>query len=352
MWRGNERPRGRGKRLFAETESSTPPNSPHFSKAGVPPSPTPKRTPAFREGKRPRTEDPDILNAQTKKLSVEDENFDGLNGCLMGAVVDQFVRPPPKLIQSVSFRRSGQPLYEGTTQIPRSSSLLSTKATSMDGVSFHHPPSPTRGPPRGSCPHRSPNRITLPRVSQNPWSPRPKAPSPPLPLHRRSGSRADLNTLQQTSLFGLLFEELGTLGKGSFGTVFKCLHIVDGWEYAVKISNNPVRGNRDLQFRLNEVFALAALPGHPNLVRYYNAWVFDGYLYIQMEFCDLGSLQQKENVCYSEAQLCEMIFQLSSGLDCLHSFGMVHKDVKPDNIYISTYGKEVFFFFFFKSQKD
>ena len=58
------------------------------------------------------------------------------------------------------------------------------------------------------------------------------------------------------------------LGEGSFGRVYQCRHIVDGWDYAVKISKKPLRGTKDLDGKLQEVFALAALPGHPNLVRF------------------------------------------------------------------------------------
>jgi len=180
-------------------------------------------------------------------------------------------------------------------------------------------------------------RPTLPRSTQNPWSPHP--PVRKAPKTFGFDGQPDLNTLQNTDLYSLLFEEVKFLGEGTFGTVYQCRHIVDGWDYAVKISKKPLRGVKDLDGRLQEVFALAALPGHSNLVRYHSAWVYDSLLYIQTEYCDGGNLlaeiKKKGHNC-TERELCDMLLQLASGLDCLHTHKMVHKDIKPENIYLCT----------------
>mmetsp|Transcript_22623 Transcript_22623/g.26227 ORF Transcript_22623/g.26227 Transcript_22623/m.26227 type:complete len:1631 (-) Transcript_22623:17-4909(-) len=78
------------------------------------------------------------------------------------------------------------------------------------------------------------------------------------------------------------FNELSRLGKGGFGTVFKCTNALDGREYAVKKviiksffdSNGQLRKeySAKLQRVLREVKILALLD-HPNIVRYYTAWL-------------------------------------------------------------------------------
>ena len=73
------------------------------------------------------------------------------------------------------------------------------------------------------------------------------------------------------------FKELIALGRGGFGTVFSCENVLDGRDYAIKkiwIKNysNPQVTKDQLQRVLREVKILALLD-HPNIVRYYTAWL-------------------------------------------------------------------------------
>jgi serine/threonine protein kinase len=70
------------------------------------------------------------------------------------------------------------------------------------------------------------------------------------------------------------FREIGPLGKGGFGTVFRCENVLDGRQYAIKkvrISSGDEFSQR-LQRVLREIKSLAKLD-HPNIVRYYTAWL-------------------------------------------------------------------------------
>ena len=84
------------------------------------------------------------------------------------------------------------------------------------------------------------------------------------------------------------FEELKLIDSGSFGIVTKVRKRFDGCRYAVKrtrcpMGGKPVGGGRvALTDVLKEVFALAALDVCPFVVRYFNAWIEEGYGYIQM----------------------------------------------------------------------
>eukprot|EP00977_Amphora_coffeiformis_P010749 scaffold2518_cov178-Amphora_coffeaeformis.AAC.8 len=74
------------------------------------------------------------------------------------------------------------------------------------------------------------------------------------------------------------FEQMQALGKGGFGSVFRCRNNLDGREYAIKKvcirrkSENDTTFNQRLQRVLREVKILAVLD-HPNIVRYYTAWL-------------------------------------------------------------------------------
>ncbi|KAH7933860.1 hypothetical protein HPB49_018340 [Dermacentor silvarum] len=82
------------------------------------------------------------------------------------------------------------------------------------------------------------------------------------------------------------FLELTEVGSGEFGSVYKCLHRLDGCVYAIKKSRKPMRGTQDEKTALNEVYAHAVLGQHPHVVRYYSAWAENDHMIIQNEFCN------------------------------------------------------------------
>ena len=92
---------------------------------------------------------------------------------------------------------------------------------------------------------------------------------------------------------------------------------------------------------MNEVFAHAALMKHKHIVRYYNSWVESGRVYIQNEYCEGGSLadvlreRREQNRYFSEAELKRIMVHVAKGLRYIHSRGLVHLDVKPENIFLS-----------------
>jgi len=138
------------------------------------------------------------------------------------------------------------------------------------------------------------------------------------------------------------FLELSRLASGSFGSVVKARHRLDGVVYAVKITKKrPKRNSRDEKVALNEVFVLAAMMKHRHVVRYFNAWVESGHLHIQTEFCEGGSLEAKVDVCinsnmkFSDLELRKILIQVTRGLQYLHKKKLAHLDIKPANILIA-----------------
>jgi len=139
------------------------------------------------------------------------------------------------------------------------------------------------------------------------------------------------------------FLEIAKVASGQFGMVVKARHKLDGIVYAIKITKKNLRANSlDERMAMNEVFAHAALMKNKHVVRYFNSWVERGQIYIQNEFCDGGSLDQKltdarrEGQVFSEEELHRLLLHIGKGLKYIHSRQLVHLDIKPANIFLSV----------------
>ena len=115
-----------------------------------------------------------------------------------------------------------------------------------------------------------------------------------------------------------------------------------------QITKKQIFGNTHQErVTMNEVFAHSALIKHKHVVRYYNSWVENGRVYIQNEFCEGGALgvridelrrenhNTKEKKRFPECELKKILLHAAKGLHYIHSKGLVHLDVKPENILIT-----------------
>uniref|UniRef100_M4C5V5 Protein kinase domain-containing protein n=1 Tax=Hyaloperonospora arabidopsidis (strain Emoy2) TaxID=559515 RepID=M4C5V5_HYAAE len=137
------------------------------------------------------------------------------------------------------------------------------------------------------------------------------------------------------------FSELGLIGSGSFSKVYKCIKKIDGWEYAVKKNKRHFRGKADTERALREVQALAALSSSNHVVRYFDAWIEEDLLYIQLERLDGCSLDSFVNKYAPHKVPEEVLCKLLCHIAQLGDLGTVaHLDgsmeiTEGDNRYLS-----------------
>eukprot|EP01039_Chlorochromonas_danica_P006109 gene6109-6726_t len=112
------------------------------------------------------------------------------------------------------------------------------------------------------------------------------------------------------------FEEVAHLGEGNFSSVFCARHRLDGNLYAIKRSKMRVQSENHARMMTREVCAFTALTGCPNLVRYFSSWLEENQLYMQLELCPLGSL---EDLISKNPSRCSIIRTSTVGFEAAHS---------------------------------
>lgn len=155
-------------------------------------------------------------------------------------------------------------------------------------------------------------------------------------------ARQDSSMFPEAFRFDDHFHYVGIVGRSQTSEVYAAMHKEDGTLYAVKKSLHEFKGYADRKRWLREVECVERLPAHPHIVTYYRGWQQDMRFYIQMEYCQGGSLRNVLDHMQGSTLLEEDIwtigYQVASGLAFIHDNGVLHLDIKPDNIFISADG--------------
>ena len=135
-----------------------------------------------------------------------------------------------------------------------------------------------------------------------------------------------------------IYEVREVLGKGKFGLVRLGIHKESKRKVAIKIINKKLVSLLDLEQVKTEVEILK-IAQHPNIIRLYDVFENEKYIYIIMEHCgggDLFSYIEKRGFQLKEARAAQIIHKLSTAIYYLHQYGIVHRDLKPENILMTN----------------
>lgn len=131
------------------------------------------------------------------------------------------------------------------------------------------------------------------------------------------------------------------LGKGAFGKVFLS-HSVSNPELqvAIKTIDKNALDDDQLQLLRSEIAILNRLD-HPNIVNFYETYNDFRYLYIIMQYIegeDMKKYFSQKKEC-SEDDICQIFRYLVKAVVHCHANGIMHRDIKPDNVLIDKTGK-------------
>jgi len=132
---------------------------------------------------------------------------------------------------------------------------------------------------------------------------------------------------------------LEKLGAGGMGVVYLAEDMKLGRKVAIKVLSHEYTTNKDRLHRFEQEASAASNLNHPNILTIHEVGDDEGRHYIATEYIDGVTLRRK--MVASHLQITEVLdiaLQVASALEEAHAAGIVHRDIKPDNIMIRRNG--------------
>jgi serine/threonine kinase PknH len=127
------------------------------------------------------------------------------------------------------------------------------------------------------------------------------------------------------------------LGRGGMGEVYEAEHTVKQWTVALKLMSHAFSQDPVFRKRMEREARITGRLLEPHVVPIHDYGEIDGQLFLEMrliEGVDLGSLLKRDGPL-PPPRAVAIIHQIASALDAAHAAGVMHRDVKPQNILIT-----------------
>ena len=166
-----------------------------------------------------------------------------------------------------------------------------------------------------------------------------RQPPPPLSV---SGISA-FQTLQPGVIFGARYEILGVLGQGGMGAVYKARDIELDRLIALKVIRPELATDPAILQRFKQELILARNITHKNVVRIFDLGEAEGIRFISMEYVDGEDLRTllRRQTKFTPQEAVSVIEQVCRALDAAHAEGVIHRDLKPQNVMRDKNGRIV-----------
>ena len=131
------------------------------------------------------------------------------------------------------------------------------------------------------------------------------------------------------------------LGEGGMGKVYLVEHLVMKTQVALKVVSQTLLASAEALDRFHREIQTAAQLVHPNIVRALDAEAAGGLHLLVMEYVEGWSLEKvvTEKGPMAVVQACRVAHQAAQGLQHAHGKGMIHRDIKPQNLMVTRQGQ-------------
>ncbi|XP_025722221.1 mitogen-activated protein kinase kinase kinase 4 isoform X3 [Callorhinus ursinus] len=127
------------------------------------------------------------------------------------------------------------------------------------------------------------------------------------------------------------------IGEGQYGKVYTCISVDTGELMAMKEIRFQPNDHKTIKETADELKIFEGIK-HPNLVRYFGVELHREEMYIFMEYCDEGTLEEVSRLGLQEHVIRLYSKQITIAINVLHEHGIVHRDVKGANIFLTSSG--------------
>jgi Tol biopolymer transport system component len=136
------------------------------------------------------------------------------------------------------------------------------------------------------------------------------------------------------------YDIVGHLGAGGMGVVYRARDERLGREVAVKVLPEAVKADPERLRRFEQETRAAGALNHPNLLVVFDVGAHEGTPYLVTELLEGETLRQRlKSAPLPWKKAVELAAQLARGLAAAHEKGFVHRDLKPDNLFITKDGR-------------
>lgn len=136
------------------------------------------------------------------------------------------------------------------------------------------------------------------------------------------------------------YKIIENLGEGGMAIVYKAHDLITDRDVAVKMMRPETAANKVNLNRFEREARAAASLNHPNIVKVVNVGTFNGLPYMVNEFVNGQNLRQILDIRgkFTFMESCDIMFQLCSAVIYAHDHGVIHRDIKPQNIFLTNAG--------------
>src|SRR5437870_1053316 len=136
------------------------------------------------------------------------------------------------------------------------------------------------------------------------------------------------------------YKILSQIGAGGMGEVWRARDTLLGRDVAIKVLPAAFSENSERLRRFEQEAQAAGALNHPNILSIYHIGTHDGAPYIVSELLEGETLRERmAGGALPQRKALDYALQIARGLAAAHEKGIVHRDIKPDNVFITDDGR-------------